>query len=511
MNDAPVYFGVEIGGTKLQVIAASGDGRVLRQRRATVRPELGAEGIRAAILTETRALREEFAPAAVGVGFGGPVDWRTGKVVRSFHVDGWNGFALAEWLSGELDGTPVLVENDARAAAFAEAICGGGRGHRLVLYSNSGSGVGAGFVIDGELYHGRSPGEMELGHVRLDAAGRTVEDAASGWSLDRRVRQQAQAQPSGRLAGLLGAERTQGGEARVLAQALAERDPAAEALVNDTARDYALGLSHAVHLLHPDIIVLGGGVSLLGEPWRAAVARHLDGFLMEAFRPGPAIVLSALGETVVPLGAAMLARRRAGPGQRLRSAGPALQTWMNDYVDAHHRVLAALKTAAIIPIVELLHEAGVANRQIFVCGNGGNAANASHFATDLGKNASEAAPRPFRVLSLNDNTAWVTAIGNDFSYAEIFVRQLTNYAQAGDVLIASSVSGDSPNVVRALEWARAKGLRTVALTGAKRGRAAGLADHVVVIDDTHYGRVEDAQMSILHMLCYAFVEKAAAF
>lgn len=511
MNDSPIYFGVEIGGTKLQVIATSGEGRVLRQRRANVRWEDGAAGIRATIATELKALRDEFDPAAIGVGFGGPVDWRTGVVVQSFHVEGWTGFALAEWLSGEMEGVPVFIENDAKAAAFAEAVYGAGRGHSLVLYSNAGSGVGAGFVIDGEIYHGRAPGEMELGHVRLDAAGRTVEDAASGWSLDKRVRQQSEAEPSGRLAGLLSADRAFGGEAHVLAEALAERDIAAEVIVNDTARDYAHGLSHAVHLLHPDIIILGGGVSLLGEPWREAVARHLGEFLMEAFRPGPPVVLTVLGETVVPLGAALLAKRRAGSYQRLRSPRPTLQTWMNDYVDAQHRVLAGVKTDAIIPIAEMLHEANVANRQIFVCGNGGNAANASHFVTDLGKNASEAAPRPFRVLSINDNVSWLTAIGNDYSYTEVFVRQLTNYAQAGDVLITSSVSGNSPNVIRALEWARANGLKTVALIGAKRGRAAELAEHAVVIDDTHYGRVEDTQMLILHMLCYAFVEKAVTF
>lgn len=185
-----------------------------------------------------------------------------------------------------------------------------------------------------------------------------------------------------------------------------------------------------------------------------------------------------------------------------------LTTWINDYIAAQHRALSTLRAETLAPIVELLREANHANHQIFVCGNGGNAANASHFVTDLGKNASEAASRPFRVLSINDNVSWVTAIGNDFDYADVFVRQLTNYAQPGDLLLTSSVSGNSPNVIRALEWSRAHGLVTIALVGAKRGRAAMLAEHAIVIDDTHYGRVEDVQMHILHILCYAFAEKA---
>jgi glucokinase len=511
MKDSPIYFGVEIGGTKLQALAASGEGRILRQRRTNVHHAEGAAGIRATILAELRTLQREFSPAAIGVGFGGPVDWRTGVIVRSFHVEGWNGFALAPWLQAELGDIPVVVENDAKAAALAEANFGAGRGHRVVFYSNAGSGVGAGLVIDGDLYRGRPPGELELGHVRLDLAGHTVEERASGWSLDKRVRHQAKLEPAGRLAGLVSAAHGAGAEAQLLTVALADGDPAAGEILDDAARDYAYGLSHVAHLLHPEIIVLGGGVSLLGEPWRAAVARHLDEFLMEAFRPGPPVVLAALGEAVVPLGAAMIARRRARLATGRCGVVSPLRLWINRYLEAQHQVLDRVKPDGIAEVIELLQEANIEKRRIFVCGNGGNAANASHFVTDLGKNASEASPSPFRVLSINDNVSWMTAIGNDHAYEEVFVRQLVNHAEAGDVLITSSVSGSSPNVVRALEWAHAQGLKTIALVGARRGRAAELADRVIVVEDTHYGRVEDTQMQILHMLCYAFVEKAVQF
>jgi D-sedoheptulose 7-phosphate isomerase len=88
------------------------------------------------------------------------------------------------------------------------------------------------------------------------------------------------------------------------------------------------------------------------------------------------------------------------------------------------------------------------------------------------------------------------------------VRQLQNHARPGALLLVSPVSGNSPNLVRALEWAHANGIRTIALVGAARGRAASLAEHPIVVDDSHYGRVEDTQMHILHILCYAVVEKA---
>jgi len=113
------------------------------------------------------------------------------------------------------------------------------------------------------------------------------------------------------------------------------------------------------------------------------------------------------------------------------------------------------------------------------------------------------------VVSLNDNVSWMTALANDYAYDEVFVGQLKNYGRAGDIALGISVSGNSPNCVRALEWAAANGLRTIALVGAKRGRMAEIAQHPIVIQDTHYGRVEDAQMAICHMLCYAFIENPA--
>ena len=192
---------------------------------------------------------------------------------------------------------------------------------------------------------------------------------------------------------------------------------------------------------------------------------------------------------------------RADAGLRER-----MLDWIGGYRAAQDRALASIPADTVADVIALVRRAGAEGRRIFVCGNGGNAANAAHFTTDLGKNASAAAPRPFKVLSMADNVAWMTAICNDYAYEDIFTRQLANHAERGDVLILSSVSGGSPNLVAAARFARERGLVTVALVGAKRGAVADLADHLIVVDDTHYGRVEDVQMNILHMICYAFVE-----
>ncbi len=188
----------------------------------------------------------------------------------------------------------------------------------------------------------------------------------------------------------------------------------------------------------------------------------------------------------------------------------AMQNWIADYLAAQKQAVDSIKPAEVEALVRTLREAHRRDAQIFACGNGGNAANCSHFVTDLGKNSSEAMGQKFRVMTLNDNLQWMTAIGNDYSYEDIYWRQLENYARPGDVLIISSVSGNSPNLVKVLEWAKAHDLRTIALVGAKRGRCAELAEQVIVVGDTHYGRVEDVQMHLLHMMCYAFVESEKA-
>ena len=183
-----------------------------------------------------------------------------------------------------------------------------------------------------------------------------------------------------------------------------------------------------------------------------------------------------------------------------------MKEWISDYITRQKQAHDSIPVTAVAGLVDTLRLAFQADRQIFVFGNGGSAANASHFATDLGKGASDKLGRRFRVLSLNDNVSWMTALANDYSYEDVFVGQLQNYAQPGDVALAMSVSGNSPNCVKALEWSRQHGLKTIALVGGKKGRMAEIAEQVVVINDHHYGRVEDAHMGICHMLCYAFME-----
>lgn len=302
-------LGIEIGGSKLQLVLGDARGKIAHRQRIIVDRAKGGAGIRDAIAAAVAAWRKKHSWAAVGCGYGGPVDWQSGRICCSHHVEGWNDFPLGPWLD-DICGAPVRVDNDSNTAALAEALFGAGAGTSPVFYTNSGSGVGGGLVVNGEVYHGAKPGEAEIGHVRLDKSGTIVEDRCSGWAVDKKIRALGASEPNSTLAQLIG--ETPGGEAKHLPEALRRGDAAARRILCETADDLAFGLSHVVQLFHPEVIVLGGGLALIGEPWRAAVADALPRYVMAAFAPGPAVRLAALGEDVVPVGALALAATAAG-------------------------------------------------------------------------------------------------------------------------------------------------------------------------------------------------------
>jgi glucokinase len=300
------YLGIEIGGTKLQLIVGDASAKIIERHRLTVAPAAGGAGIRKQIEEMLAKILSAKKLAAVGVGFGGPVDWRAGKIARSHQIEGWSEFDLGDWLH-RLTGAPVFVDNDANLGALGEALHGAGKGANPVFYVTLGSGVGGGLVVDGGVYHGATPGESEIGHLRLDRQGAIVESRCSGWAVDAKIRALKSSDPSSTLVKMLGP--TPGGEARHLAAALP--DPAAQRILRETAEDVAFALSHVTHLFHPQIIVIGGGLAAVGEPLRGAVETALRGFVMEVFAPGPRIALAALGEDAVPVGALELARLRS--------------------------------------------------------------------------------------------------------------------------------------------------------------------------------------------------------
>lgn len=302
VTDKP-FMGIEIGGTKLQLVTGTADGNILTKHRFQIDKKEGATGIRK-LIEETVHKNYNQKIAGVGIGFGGPVNWQTGQIATSFHVEGWSDFNFVKWLEPIAE-APVFLENDANVAALGEALNGAGKGYDLVLYITIGSGIGGGLVINNEIYHGAIPGEVEIGHLQMNRSGESFQSLCSGWGIDERIRKLVVTHPSGILAKLV-ADQTSG-EARFLKSALDQNDSFAWQLYEEIIDDLAFGISHAIHLFHPEIVIIGGGFSLIGESLQDRLHNKIPAYLMKAFHPGPVIRLAKLKEETVPVGALLLA------------------------------------------------------------------------------------------------------------------------------------------------------------------------------------------------------------
>jgi D-sedoheptulose 7-phosphate isomerase len=186
---------------------------------------------------------------------------------------------------------------------------------------------------------------------------------------------------------------------------------------------------------------------------------------------------------------------------------PGLHTSAQGYLARLEEVLANLPLDDVESLGDILFRAYEHNKQVFVLGNGGSAATASHMACDLGKNTIRANVRRFRIMSLTDNTPLLSALANDVGYESVFVEQLTNLIQPGDVTIVLSGSGASENVLRAMRYSRDRAATVVALLGFDGGAAAALADVAIIVPSKDYGLIEDVHMILNHILVEYFRNK----
>jgi glucokinase len=317
-----MFLGIEIGGTKLQLGLGKGDGIISALWRGVVDPGAGSEGIRKQIVA---AVPELLAKAnanrgsllGVGIGFGGPTDDRTQTVIKSHQIAGWDNFPLAKWI-GELVGVPAVLCNDADVAGLAEALFGAGKGLSPIFYITVGTGVGGGLIIDGQIYRGVGRGAAEIGHLRIRHPGWIengdifpVEALASGDGIST---QAALLERRGEKVDRIRKHCPIGPiSAKAVAMAAREGDDVANGILHDARQALAEGICDVIALLCPKRIVIGGGVSLMGEDLFFAPLRQL--IAERVFKPFAGltdIVPAALGEEMVIHGALALARQKLG-------------------------------------------------------------------------------------------------------------------------------------------------------------------------------------------------------
>ena len=309
----PLAIGIEIGGTKIQVGVGLSSGNLLPDgiiQRQVVR-EKGAEGICDDLISMTEEILEakHLKPSdigKIGIGFGGIVDTKSGVVLKSYQIVGWDNFPLKEWAQ-EQWGKPVFIQNDASLAGLAESLQGSGRGYSRIFYMTLGSGIGGGWIVDGEVYNGQGYGAAEIGHTWVPdpVSGEPVEleQICSGWSIGRRAQLAASRQKT-LITDL--AEVVDRIDAKIVYSAAEHGDEIANRILIETCQTLGLAIGNIVALLHPECVILGGGVSLMGPLFWDRLRKEAQLRMMPDYAAQVDIMQAKLKEEVVVIGALCL-------------------------------------------------------------------------------------------------------------------------------------------------------------------------------------------------------------
>jgi len=312
-----LVLGIEIGGTKLQLALGTAQGEIKAKIQDRVDIAAGGEGIRQwlknqiPVFLSTADLTVKDLHG-IGVGFGGPMDTKTGEVLKSIQISGWEKFPIRNWFEDQY-GLPVIVANDSNAATWGEYQKGYGRGCQHFFYTNLGSGVGGGFVINGQLFDGQGFGAGEFGHTyvpdwssKLPGRAIKIEDLCSGWAIEARLRTPGYIPETSLLHHTLLIEHSNV-TAKDLADAAKKGDVFALTEINRIASSMGLGLANVLCLTGVEKIAIGGGVSKMGslliEPIRQSTQKYE--FINSTGRYS--ISHCQLGDEIVLIGAILLA------------------------------------------------------------------------------------------------------------------------------------------------------------------------------------------------------------
>ena len=316
--------GIEIGGTKLQLGIGPGNGTLLGLERLRVDPASAAAGILEQIKGGFSRLLDKAGVErnrirAVGIGFGGPVHSDVGRTQKSYQIAGWDDFPLTAWVTDQLGIRHAVLENDADVAGLAECRFGAGLGYSPLLYITVGSGIGGALIVDDRIYRGAGHGATEIGHLRVPggtdprSGWRELELVASGWGIAAAARELVEQESQQTPTDWVVLAKAGGDASQITAVSVAEAasvgDPRSRAILETARSAFAFALTQAIALLAPRRIVIGGGVSLIGEQdWFDPIRLMTDRDVFPPFRGRYDIASATLGEEVVLHGALAVAK-----------------------------------------------------------------------------------------------------------------------------------------------------------------------------------------------------------
>lgn len=301
-----MILGIEIGGTKIQAAVGHANSNNLTEiLRKKVDPKNGADGILKQVQSMGQELALRHSIERIGIGFGGPIDRTSGMIYKSHQIRGWDGFNLIEW-SQSILGLQTVVANDCDAAALAEAKLGAGNDCNSVFYLTVGTGIGGGFILNGEMVGGDRPAIAEIGHLRLGpnsiSPSQTVESFCSGTGIAIRANQLRSEK------GYFPQNQSEDLTAEEIGKLAESGDLHAIELLAETAQTLGWAIAQVITLNAPEMIIIGGGVSLIDEtkflnPLREQIAKFVFPGLSDSYK----VESATLGEEVVLFGAIQIA------------------------------------------------------------------------------------------------------------------------------------------------------------------------------------------------------------
>lgn len=494
-------IGLDIGGTKTAILEGSFEADILQRREIPTQAQDAFDVTFERINTEVDAVLKAAQLAghhisAISVSIGGPLKIEEGIILAPPHLPNWVNVPL-KGLLAQRYGVPVYVEHDGNAGALAEFLFGAGKGLKNLIFLTTGTGLGGGIIIDGQIYRGTTDTAGEVGHVRLSDEGPVEYGKAGSW--------EAFCSGSGmvKLAhSMFPGHYPEALTTRELVTQALNGEEEARQVIRKSGEWLGRGLAILVDTLNPQMIVLGSLGGALGDlfiqPARDVVKAESLTQPAEACRIVPAELGARLGD-VAALVAAIYATRKSGETHTATTAksSSAFNVALEDTV----RVQARLSEVSdvIEETARVICRALVDGRKVIVFGNGGSAAQAQHLAGELvGKYGPVRKSLPS--IALTADSGVVTCIANDFGYDRVFSRQVEAFAQPGDIVIGITTSGRSANIIQALDTGRERGAITIAMTG-ERGLVGSSADYVVPVPSNSTARIQEGHAFIVHYWC----------
>jgi glucokinase len=327
MQMAERYFvGVDVGGTKVAAGLVNSAGEITHRTRVAMAAADAEAGL-AAVTSAIDSVRTATNPdtklqgliSGIGICAPGPLDPRTGIVINPPNLPGWRNFPLADLVSKAYR-LPVRVDNDGNAAALAEALWGAGRGYRNVFYATIGTGIGTGIIFDGRIYHGRTGAAAEGGHVTIDFRGPRcgcgklgcIEALASGPAIARRAADKIAAGRSSAITELAGGQLDRI-TSEMVGQAYVAGDLLAKEVLQETAMFLTVWLGNIVDLLEPDVMIVGGGVAAMLQPFFEEIRDGLPSWCVNSQCQKIPLVMAHYGADAGIAGGAALCLATSAP------------------------------------------------------------------------------------------------------------------------------------------------------------------------------------------------------